>query len=188
MGFTVFDLFGKILTLSDMRNFLRRNSINPNDFETTAALAIRCFLLLVESKDKNRDSEVLPLEIPMETVVVKAEIIEADSPEPIEITSQESNDQDFYMAIPAVKGTNISQEEFKVKKARSANICRGPGCCCNQMFPSRNAKQQHYLEKGCFRCKICGEPQVSRAALDAHAETFLRYFEIFLQCITIQKL
>ena len=100
MGISVFDLFGKMLTLSDMRNFLRRNSVDPNDYETTAALAIRCFLVLLDSKDQSCDPEVLPLEIPIEPAMVKAEIMEGENPEPIEIINQENNDQEFYMAIP----------------------------------------------------------------------------------------
>ena len=170
MGLTVFDLFGQILTVTDMQNFLKRNSINASDFETTAALAIRCFLLLLDCKDQNPDSETLAIDFPAD-VVVKEEIIE-EIPEPIENT-----DQDFYMAQPAPSNSKIdpkrklSSDEVVVKR-RSANICKGPGCFCNRMFPSQHEKQQHYIEKGCFRCKYCGEPQVSRDALKAHTGLF----------------
>ena len=177
MGLTVFDLFGKVLSVTDMQNYLTRNSINATEFDTTAALAIRCFLLLLESKDQNQEPETLAIDLPTDNVVVKTEFMEDEAPEAIENT-----EQDFFMALPAagnsakspkILSAKVGGNDVKVQIQRSANICRGPGCCCNQIFPSRHEKQQHYIEKGCFRCRTCGEAQVSRAALEAHAGRFL---------------
>ena len=168
MGLTVFDLFGQILTVTDMQNYLRRNSVNVTDFGSTGALAIRCFLLLLDSKadslDQNHDSEVLAIDFPIEDVIVKEEILEETMP-------IENTDTDFYMALPAPSEKNSKKTSDKViAKRRYANICRGQGCCCNRMFPTRREKQQHYIDMGCYRCKVCGEAHVSKDALKAHTK------------------
>ena len=75
------------------------------------------------------------------------------------------------MALPAPSEKNSKKTSNKViAKIRYANICRGQGCCCNRMFPTRHEKQQHYIDMGCYRCKVCGEPHVSKNALKAHTK------------------
>ena len=170
MGLTVFDLFGEILTVSDMENYLSKNSINVNDFPTTSALAIRCFLLLLDTSDVKFQRKDENLEIDVE--MVKTEIMECDAMETIE-----NIEPDFYMPIELSEQSSKKKDnrgKFKVRRSRQGlNLCKGPGCYCGQSFSSKQAKEQHYIEKGCYKCSTCGEAHVSMAALTKHAGKFL---------------
>ena len=173
MGVTIFDLFGEIMTVPDMENYLSKNLVKVNDFQTATALAIRCFLLLLDSTKEIPDSKVLPVEISLASDTIKTEIMEIDTMEATDHTEPE-----FYMPDDTVAiceqdpNAKDNRGKFKIRRSRqNKNLCVGPGCNCGQSFPSKQAKEQHYIEKGCYRCS-CGQAFSSQALLNDHAGKF----------------
>ena len=158
------------MTVSDMENYLSKNSVKINDFPTTAALAIRCFLLLLDSTKEPPDSKDSTLEISLASDVVKTEVMEIDTMEVIENTESEFFVPGREVALceqdPTVKD---ERGKFKPRRSRqNKNLCVGPGCECGQPFPTKQAKEKHYIEKGCYKCS-CGEAFASQALLNDHA-------------------
>ena len=162
------------MTASDMENYLSKNSVKINDFPTTAALAIRCFLMLLDSTNQPQDSKNLPVEVPLASDIVKTEVMEIDTMEVVE-----NVEQDFYMPGSEVAvceqdpSARDKRGTVKVRRGRNVykNLCVGPGCNCGQPFPSKQAKEQHYVEMGCYKCS-CGEAFASQALLNDHAGQF----------------
>ena len=52
MDVTVFKLFGGLLKPVDMKILLSNENISATDFETPCALALRCFLLLLDMQGR----------------------------------------------------------------------------------------------------------------------------------------
>ena len=167
MGLTVFDLFGELLTEADMKRFLSTNDINFNDFASTSALAIRCFLLLIDQNRKCGDDGE------MQIIPIKEEIM--DETDTVQIDTSENNE--FYVPVELEEqqdGTKDNRGKFTVRKrkrGKGINLCKGPGCYCEQSFPTRQAKEAHYIEKECFKCNQCGSVHPSQAALTVHIES-----------------
>ena len=53
MDVTVFNLFGVVLKPADMKSFLSRENVSSAEFETPCALALRCFLLLIDIQGRS---------------------------------------------------------------------------------------------------------------------------------------
>ena len=190
MGVSVFDLFGGVLKVPDMRSFLTRENIKADDYVTSYALAIRCFLHLVDMQGRTRKKsgelriEKLLDDIKTEEVqVIKTEVMEDDEmPLDAIVSRQNVSSSNMETSVVAVNEPSSSGQEIvpveseffvarqtsetesktsrpdKVHKKRTyKHHCNGDGCFCGKEFKTREEKEAHYVEQGCYKCNDCGK-------------------------------
>ena len=148
-GLTVFDLFGEILTIADMKQMIQENDIPLCDFTNDMALGIRCFMLFLDLASKTPKTES----------IVKVEEVD---PDPIETDGS----VDFF--VPSV------EDAESPKKRKFQNLCKGPGCNCKEPFPSKEEKEKHYIQKGCYACDKCETKLPSQKELGRHIESHMK--------------
>lgn len=191
MGVTMFDLFGEIMTESDMKHFL--NSHGVREQFRPGALSVRCFILLMDLNKEHLCFDEIHDSLPPEAVKTEPiEILEEiensnwsqDSEldnENITVSFSDADSDDLEslgaFAVATFKPqagkkrkneTGKDEHKNSNKKYKSKNICRGPGCRCGKYFHSREELQAHYFENGCYKCSKCDEKYPSERLLRLH--------------------
>ena len=70
-------------------------------------------------------------------------------------------ESDFFVTRQTSEAESKQGTKNRVYKKRTyKHYCNGDGCFCGKEFETRDAKEAHYIEKGCYKCEECGKGTV----------------------------